>query len=143
MTRTSDACSGYPPERTRTHLFRGVRLFGYLFAELLGKRSTRWKSSNYALNKFDTNLNFHREMDERSGLTCVYTHPEGSHDEGLTRSEVLAMAEHIPPEFIKGAAVNQHYEHSLEQFYAHVQKAWDDHVKRTTALIGTAAGRIG
>ncbi|MBU3637368.1 hypothetical protein [Polynucleobacter sp. es-MAR-4] len=38
--------------------------------------------------------------------------------------------------------VNQHYIHSLEQFYAVVTREWNMHLSRTQALIGTPAGTI-
>jgi len=41
-----------------------------------------------------------------------------------------------------GTAVNQHWLHSLEQFYAEATVAWQEHCRRTDELIGTAAGRI-
>jgi hypothetical protein len=62
----------------------------------------------------------------------------------LSRTELRAIVrdDAIQPEMYNGAAVNQHWLHSLEQFYAEVTVAWQEHCRRTDALLGTPSGRI-
>ena len=67
---------------------------------------------------------------------------EAMRRDSLTLAEFKAMKPYIPEPFVHGNCLNQHYLHSLEQFYAQTQKAWDDHVSRTNALLGTPAGTV-
>jgi hypothetical protein len=49
----------------------------------------------------------------------------------------------IHPDFYIGADwVNQHWLHSLQQFYAEKSVAWRQHCERTDALLGTPSGRL-
>lgn len=99
-----------------------------------------WKSDAYSLDKFALCIKSHAADDQASGLTCKQSH-DGS---GLTCAEFAAIVAEgaINPVFHDGDYANQHWEHSLEQFYAEATKSWQAHLARTDALIGTPAGRI-
>jgi hypothetical protein len=103
--------------------------------------ATRWQSDDYSLNKFQNMLDCHQAGDQDFGFTCqVFTMEL---DGGVSDKELAALRPYIPGEFVgEAGGINQHYMFSLEQFNAEVQKAWDDHVGRTNALIGTPSGRI-
>ncbi len=107
---------------------------------------TSWAHDQWSRGKFATLLEHHAEADRRDGLTCCYALSAATDDNGqrLTRSEFRALVREgvIPPEMHDGDAVNQHWMHSLEQFYAEVTVAWQEHCRRTDELIGTPAGRI-
>jgi len=107
---------------------------------------TPWAHDEWSLGKFATLLEHHADADRRDGLTCSYVLCEATDEAGerLKRSELRAMVLEgaIPPEMHDGDAVNQHWLHSLEQFYAEATVAWQEHCRRTEALIGTPAGRI-
>lgn len=105
--------------------------------------------AEWSLIQFATALEWHRERDARSGLTCKYAvSAEGSSGNMLNSTELKAIitADAIDPEFYCSTGdrygVNQHWLHSLMQFYAECTKAWEEHEARTQALIGTPAGRI-
>ncbi len=106
-----------------------------------------WPHDAYNLGKFAEMLAHHAEGDKRSGLTSSYILRPGEGDEGLTAEEMraIALAGAVPDgmyrEGKESVGVNQHWLHSLEQFYAEVTVAWQAHVKRTEALVGTPAGR--
>jgi len=110
--------------------------------------NTTWSTCDYTLGKFNQMIKHHRLCDLRSGRTSNYVFRAESSGfwDGLTYAEVAPMVKHIDAEFVavhgKTVQINQHYIHSLEQFYGHVQKQWGEHLKRTTALIGTPAGKI-
>ena len=97
---------------------------------------------DYSCGKFEHCLESHREADIKFGCTAYYNmHPEIQMSDSLSHQEFVELLPFIPPELADETGVNQHYMHSLEQFYAIVQKEWDAHVKRTNALIGTPMGR--
>jgi hypothetical protein len=110
-----------------------------------------WDSSEYALNKFATQIENHSHADNKTGTTSRYFFSD-SHagmEEMLTKKELAAIIKSgiIPDAFYNehenggSIGLNQHYLHSLEQFYAHCQAEWDKHLTRTNA-IGTSAGNI-
>ncbi|MDA8351290.1 MAG: hypothetical protein ACYCV6_01800 [Steroidobacteraceae bacterium] len=107
---------------------------------------TPWAYDEWSLSKFATLLEHHADADRREGGTCSYILSDVTDEAGekLRRSELAAMVREgaIPTEMHDGDAVNQHWLHSLEQFYAEVTVAWQEHCRRTDALIGTPAGRI-
>ncbi|MGC8520130.1 MAG: hypothetical protein ACP5P4_16685 [Steroidobacteraceae bacterium] len=104
---------------------------------------TRWAHDRWSLNKFRTMLEHHANADRLDGLTCAYFLSESA-GEFLSPAELRAIVrdDAIQPEMYNGAAVNQHWLHSLEQFYAEVTFAWQEHCRRTDALLGTPSGRI-
>lgn len=108
----------------------------------------RWKSDEYTRGKFAQHLEGHADGDRRSGLTSHYTYSKSRPHafETFSYAELLPLLPVIPADLYRvddnGIGLNQHYEHSLEQFLAEATHAWDEHVKRTEALIGTPAGRI-
>lgn len=104
---------------------------------------TLWAHDDWSLGKFRRLLEHHADADRRDGLTCAYFLSDSA-GAILTRTELSAIVRDgaIQPEMYNGAAVNQHWLHSLEQFYADVTVAWQEHVRRTDALLGTPAGRI-
>ena len=100
--------------------------------------NTRWKTDKYRLNIFKIRLENHRPADEEEGFTSHYLNLEYL---GVTDEELDAIREVMPSAFLADDdGINQHYLHSLEQFYAETQKAWNEHVERTEALLGTPAG---
>ena len=109
-----------------------------------------WDCSDYALNKFDELIEHHSEADKRTGTTLFYIFSNMDFDpcKLLTQKELSAIIKTgiIPEVFYREfkddekIALNQHYMFSLEQFYAHCQKEWDEHLARTNSLIGTPAG---
>jgi len=103
---------------------------------------SRWMTDDYNLEQFEDALEVHADSDRRDGCTCQYVFNPGIDSHPITRAEFLAMSEHIPDAFRTDASLNQHYMHSLIQFYAHVQQQWDAHMERTDELLGTPAGRI-
>lgn len=102
-----------------------------------------WKSDEYACNKFATLIKSHHESDHQHGLTCFYE-TTSKFAIGITSDELSEIVEAgaIDPSFHFGTRVNQHWEHSLEQFYAVVTKEWNEHLSRTAALLGTPSGVI-
>jgi hypothetical protein len=114
-----------------------------------------WDTSEYCCNAFALTLEYHADGDSRSGLTSRYIHREGGNNEmalkpTLIHKELKAMiATGLVPECFyvdnqehRCIELNQHYQHSLEQFYSSVYALWEQHLERTQALIGTPAGRI-
>jgi len=110
--------------------------------------SSRWMSDEDARTKFEYWLEYHRDADRRDGGTCQVDPVRSDEwDEfGLfSKEEFSQLLPHVPAQFkTRGTrvGVNQHYLFSLEQFYAEVQKAYDDHVERTERLAGTVQGRF-
>ena len=109
--------------------------------------STRWRSDDYQLHKFETSLETHKREDGRDGHTCVYDLSPGMCEQfnnSILNAEFKALRKDgvIPTEFYNGDCVNQHWLHSLEQFYSAVTHEWKKHIARTEALVGTPAGRI-
>lgn len=109
-----------------------------------------WKHEPYDLNKFQGLVELHAQGDARSGCTSVYHLSDKRADdfsESISASELQAMIrDGAIPEWAhtpQGTGVNQHWLHSLEQFYAECTVAWQKHQKRTDALRGTPAGRTG
>lgn len=103
----------------------------------------RWRRSEYDLNKFDSCIEIHKQRDFESGNTCAYAINE--YTDSLKPDEMKAIinADAIDPVFHKsGVMVNQHWQHSIEQFYAEVTKAWDEHCQRVEALKDTPSGKI-
>lgn len=113
-------------------------------ARLLAKGP--WKYDEYALNQFAAMVEHHSANDHRGGLTCAYflSDEPGFNSDMLTPKEFAAIvkAGAIDPHFHHEGGVNQHWLHSLMQFYAECTKAWIDHQERTKAILGTPAGRI-
>ena len=108
--------------------------------------ATAWAHEEYSLHKFRTLLAHHAEADRADGATCCYVVSDVPDDcSGLTGAEFRAMVCEgaIPPEMHAASSVNQHWLHSLEQFYAEVTIAWQRHSQRIAELNGTPAGRIG
>lgn len=111
---------------------------------------SKWKTGEYDLNKFEHILSSHQVSDNQGGSACYYIISSADPAEGmLKRSELAPMINsgRIPTNFYSsnedGAiCINEHYMHSMEQFYAHVQKAWDAHLERTDRLVGKPSGRI-
>jgi hypothetical protein len=104
-----------------------------------------WKHDDYSCNQFNLALKHHIELDRKEGHTSRYLTQICSYDlENLTKPEInlLAKENAIHPDFYDENSVNQHYQHSLYQFFAEATKAYANHVKRTDKLIGTASGRI-
>jgi hypothetical protein len=104
-----------------------------------------WLSDDYDLTKFKVTLEYHSDHDNRDGCTAQYWVPDtGSRDTPPIRKLLESGVVH--PDFyqlLEGrAGVNQHYLHSLEQFFGQCQRAWDEHQDRTYALINTPAGTI-
>ncbi len=101
-----------------------------------------WRCRKEDLNKFVTWLTWHAEGDKRDGVTCAYR--VGVLGDSLTAVEMSSIVKEgaIQPEMHRNGCVNQHWLHSLEQFYAECSAAWNAHVRRTDALIGTPAGTI-
>jgi hypothetical protein len=101
-----------------------------------------WKHSEHETTKFKILLGKHKPMDDQLGITSAYNlnNLEGS----LTTDDLSRMVAEgvLPPDFHKGVFVNQHWLHSMEQFFAECTVAWNNHVERTNALIGTPSGRI-
>jgi len=107
--------------------------------------NTCWRYDDHSVGKFAWAIDLHAQADKRSGLTCRYAVGQSRGDsEGLTRAEFddIAAEGAIRPEFHRDGGVNQHWQHSLEQFYAVAYREWRAHQARTDALLGTSAGRI-
>lgn len=106
--------------------------------------TTLWRSDDFSLGKFAQHLASHESADREAGVTCRYDLDVFTCS--LTPDEVRAMIadDVIDPVFHAddGQSVNQHWLHSMDQFYAEVTKAWRNHLDRTNAIIGTPAGRI-
>jgi hypothetical protein len=119
---------------------------------ILSPLTEAWDSSDYALNKFEELIEDHAEEDKKTNTTCRYFISDDSCDpaQTLNKKQLSAIIKTgiIPAVFYNEhenegcIGLNQHYLHSLEQFYAHCQAEWDKHLTRTDALIGTPAGRI-
>lgn len=106
-----------------------------------------WKYDDYALTQFATVLESHHKNDMRDGGTCTYVLGAmggGFNDDMMTLGELKAIvkAGAIDQTFHTEHGVNQHWLHSMCQFYAECTKAWIEHEKRTQAILGTPAGRI-
>lgn len=105
-----------------------------------------WKYGEYDLTQFAYLLESHHVNDMRDGGTCSYFlgGVSGFNDDMMTPDEFkgIVKAGAINPEFYYKDGVNQHWLHSMCQFYAECTKAWVEHEKRTKALLGTPAGRI-
>ena len=107
--------------------------------------STPWAHDEYSLHKFRTLLAHHAEADRADGGTCCYVVSDVPGDcSGLTGAEFRAMVREraIPADMHGANALNQHWTHSLEQFYGEVTVSWQQHCQRTAELAGTPAGRI-
>lgn len=109
--------------------------------------TTPFKTDEFSLNQFATAMGWHLEGDAKSGQTAYYVIGDDANSDMLTLAELKAIikADAIDPVFYNANnsyGVNQHWLHSLMQFYAECQRAWDEHEARTKALIGTPAGRI-
>lgn len=89
---------------------------------------------------FNDMLAVHQKRDMESGRTAAYV--MGENNPVLTAEEWENIKNLIDPVFVRDDMVNQHYLHSLEQFYSIVQMEWVNHIERTNALIGTAHGKI-
>lgn len=109
--------------------------------------SSAWRADEYSLGKFADLLATHANTDQRAGLTSAYWLRSGRDDGSLSGEEMRAIASAglVPAgmyrEGAEAVGINQHWLHSLEQFYAEVTVAWQKHQKRTSALVGTPAGR--
>lgn len=106
---------------------------------------TAWSHDSYSLRKFETLLQHHAAADQMDDATCCYHLSDDTEvSNTITASELRAIAREgaIQPSMHSDTAVNQHWLHSLEQFYAEVTVAWQRHQQRTDALAGTPAGRI-
>ncbi|MDA8348207.1 MAG: hypothetical protein M0038_05290 [Pseudomonadota bacterium] len=106
---------------------------------------TAWSHDAFSLHKFGTLLQHHAEADLTDGATCCYHLSDDKEvSNTITACELRAIVNEgaIQPNMHYGDAVNQHWLHSLEQFYAEVTVAWQAHQQRTDALAGTPAGRI-
>lgn len=111
-----------------------------------------WKCDGWSLGKFASLIESHAKKDEQDGCTVQQRLPEDYSyhlSATITATEFAKMVKQgaVRPEFHRqerGGSpwVNQHWLHSLEQFYAEVIVAWHRHLERTDALIGTPAGRI-
>jgi len=101
-----------------------------------------WKYDDYSQGKFATMTEWHR--DRETNCACAYFLRDDTDGELLTLSEFKAIvkAGAVDPAFHYQTGVNQHWLHSLEQFYAVVYKEWRAHEARTKALLGTPSGRI-
>lgn len=110
-----------------------------------------WKHEQHDLDKFQRLVEIHAHGDARHGCTSVYhlSDKRGENDflESISGAELQAMIrDGATPEWAhtpKGTGVNQHWLHSLEQFFAECTVAWQKHQERTDALRGTPAGRTG
>ena len=105
--------------------------------------NSKWQTDEYNLNKFALNIEGHRARDESTNATCKYrinTDQQGSFSE----KEYKAMIKNIPDVFLTRDKnwLNQHYDHSLQQLMAEFQQAYNNHIERTNAIIGTPAGNI-
>ena len=106
---------------------------------LLGKGP--WPADERARNKFARLLEVHAATDKRDGNTAFYSHDrDGSTSISAKEFAALVADGAIRPEFHRDGWANQHWEHSLEQFFAEATHAWHQHIKRTDALVGTPAG---
>lgn len=106
-----------------------------------------WKYDDWSLTQFAWALEIHREGDWRSGQTSYYAMHDDCNSDMMTTAELKAIikADAIDPAFYNadnGYGLNQHWLHSMCQFYAECTKAWIEHEKRTQAILGTPAGRI-
>lgn len=107
-----------------------------------------WRHDDADLRKFAELVEHHAEGDNRDGCTSAYWLRSDREAESLSAEELQAMARDgtVPAQMCKqgneAIGVNQHWLHSLEQFYAEVTVAWQAHVERTNALLDTPAGRI-
>lgn len=101
-----------------------------------------WMHDEYSRTKFAEMLKSHARGDARSDCTSAYN--LANYGDSISASDLHRMVQEgaIRPEFFSGSAVNQHWLHSLEQFYAVVFHEWAEHLRRTDAIIGTPAGRI-
>ncbi|MFA5127317.1 MAG: hypothetical protein WC465_04980 [Patescibacteria group bacterium] len=112
--------------------------------------NTKWVHDEGSKNKFKQALEYHSKKDRESGYTCRYFLRDKNQNDMLTRTELLNMIKTklVPDCFYNDnngydiIEINQHYMHSLEEFYAHVQNEWNNHLERTNKLIGTDAGTI-
>ena len=103
----------------------------------------RWNSDEDARTQFAFWLEFHRDADRRDGGTCWESlRSIPGFRRMFSEKEIDALLPHVPEQFKQDRGVNQHYLRSLEQFYAEVQKAYDDHADRTERLAGTVQGRF-
>lgn len=89
---------------------------------------------------FDNMLKHHRHRDIDNGRTSFYI--MNKNNPVLTNEEWQEIKKLIDPVFVQDDFLNQHYLHSLEQFYSIVQMEWVNHIERTNALIGTPQGKI-
>jgi hypothetical protein len=107
-------------------------------------QASGWMHDDYSVSKFQTQLDGHAEGDRLDGMTCAYNIEAAAGLGLITLDELKAMVREnaVQPDFVDGTQVNQHWLHSLEQFYAVTYREWLAHLKRTNALIGTAQGRI-
>lgn len=104
-----------------------------------------WACSDFDCSAFETWLKHHQRADSESGCTCAYHLSAYSEVfDGLPATDFEAMRRDgaVPPIFHHGNSVNQHWLHSLNQFYAVVYREWKLHLKRTGDLVGTPAGTI-
>lgn len=107
-----------------------------------------WKYDDYSLSCFENALELHKEKDERDGGTSKYAPLNEKHQieyGALTIDEIKGMIADgvINSDFYDSEyCVNQHYLHSLHQFFAVCTKEWENHLNRTDKLIGTTSGRI-
>jgi len=121
---------------------------------ILKPLTEKWDSDDYSLNKFAWGIEVHFDADKETNTTSRYSISDNSCDptQTLNKKQLAAIIKTgiIPAVFYNEhetsngdyIGLNQHYLHSLEQFYAHCQAEWDKHIARTDALIGTPAGRI-
>lgn len=104
--------------------------------------SRAWCTDKYSRGKFKEMLKFDEIADAKQGSTSMYIVRRDEND-FLAK---MADAELIPSEmyFIEkgNICINQHWLHSLQQFFAVCQNEWDDHQHRTSQLIGTPQGTI-
>ncbi len=107
--------------------------------------ATAWAHDDYSLHKFGNLLAHHAAADRADGATCCYVVSDAPGDCcSLTGAEFRAMVREgaIPPDMHGANALNQHWLHSLEQFYAEATVAWQQHCQRAAELTGRPAGRL-
>ncbi|MDD4893550.1 MAG: hypothetical protein PHH73_06070 [Candidatus Rickettsiella isopodorum] len=110
----------------------------------------RFQSDDWSSNKFKTLIEDHKDKDNKSGYTCRYILRNEINSAMITKNEFEKMIKTglISEDFYNNKTgydhieVNQHYIHSLDQFYAVCQKEWDKHLERTENILNTPAGRI-
>ena len=107
-----------------------------------------WMHDESSLNIFDWALSIHKDGDARDKVTCKYAPKSeafNGYNGALTEKEMKSIIDEgvIDDCFYDDKlCINQHYSHSLQQFFAVCTKEWENHVNRTNKLIGTASGRI-